>query len=106
MSIVSIRYTDHARLTRDIAKAVRKLGKDVVRVRYSFGEDWSGDPCVNFRIVLTDAAAKEERLWPATSRIERIVLDDIAFLENWGLIPYFNYRSKSEDAALKDPKWA
>jgi hypothetical protein len=103
--MVTVRHTDRARLDREIAKAIRKLGKDVVRVRYDVDTDWSGDPCVNFRVVLTDAAAGDETRRQSTGRV-RDILNGIRLWEDWGLIPYINFRSKSEDGALQDPKWA
>ena len=98
---------NYAQLTSIVDKAIRKLGKEVVRVRYNFGEDHTGDPSMFFRIVLTDAACREDTLMKVTGRIEKSLFEEIHLLEDWGLFPYFSFRSKSEQAELegKDLGW-
>jgi hypothetical protein len=100
-------FVHQAHLATEIAKAVRKLGKDtVVGVNYSLGTDSTGDASIFFRIVLTDAASQEDKLAEVTGRIETILYDEIRPQENWGLLPYFRFRSKSEQEELNDPEWA
>ena len=99
-------YVHQTQLQTAIAQAVRKLGKDVIHVAYSLGEDSSGDPSIFFRIVLSDAASAEENLTEAAGRIETILFDELRPHENWGLLPYFSFRSKSEQATRNDPEWA
>ena len=85
---------------------VGKLGNEVVRVKYSLGTDSSGEPSIFFRIVLSDAASREDGLADVTGRIATILFDEIRPYENWGLLPYFSFRSKSEQAIRNDPEWA
>jgi hypothetical protein len=40
-----------------VQQAAGKFPEEVVRIRHSFGEDWSGDPAIYFRIVLSDEAS-------------------------------------------------
>jgi hypothetical protein len=96
---------NQTQLENAVSKAIRKLGKEAIRVRYSLDSDWSGDPAIYFRIVLTDAAAREHVLFDVTQRIEAVLLDALRPRENLGLIPYFSYRSKSEQATSDDPEW-
>ena len=103
---VSTGYIDQTLLANAVAEAVQKLGGDVVRVRHSVGADTDGDPSLFFRIVLTDAASRKEALGDVVGRIEKIVFDEIHPYENWGLIPYFSFRSQSEVAVRNDPAWA
>ena len=105
MAIVPAGLVQQAQLVKVVEKAVRKLGKDVIRANYAFGEDHTGDPSMDFRIVLTDAASREDRVWKVASGIEKILWDEIRPLENWGLHLYFAFRSESEMAELKDPRW-
>ena len=94
-------------LANEIAKAKRKLPKEaVVRVNYNLGTDSTGEPSIFFRIVLTDAASKEDKLAQVTDRIAMILFDGVRPHENWGLLPYFSFRSKSEQEELNDPDWA
>ena len=99
-------YINHTLLANSVAQAVQKLGRDVVRVRHSVGADTSGEPSLFFRIVLTDEASREATLADVTGRITKILFDEIHPYEDWGLTPYFSFRSQSEHAMLNDPKWA
>ena len=101
MPRVSNGLMNYTQLTSVVDKAIRKLGKEVVRVRYNIGEDHSGDPSIFFRIVISDAASRDDTLMEATGRIEKILIDVIHPIENWGLFPFFNFRGKSEQDQLK-----
>src|SRR5258708_9314043 len=89
-------------LDASVREAVRALGDDVVRVRYTLGQDWSGEYAIFFRIVLSDRASKRDRLLPVTKRVTNQIVQRLEPVEQWGLIPYFDFRSQSEQAALKD----
>jgi hypothetical protein len=71
---------------------------------YSFAEDWQGNVSLFFRIVIADAAAAPTRLRNTTQRsIEKILREVKA--DELGLQTYFNFRSKSEQAELREPFW-
>jgi hypothetical protein len=106
MALVTTRPAKETRLQDEIAKAIRKLGKDVVRVNYSFDTDSTGDEAVYFRVVLTDASSREDKLSQTADRIEAILSDGLGLQEKWGLLAYFSYRNESEQKQLRDPKWA
>ncbi len=97
------RQTD---LASQIRKAIRKLGKDVVRVNYSFGSDSTGEDAIFFRLLLTDAASREGHIAHVMRRITTTLYDELHPQENWGLLPYFTFRGKSEQEELNDPDWA
>lgn len=86
-------------------QAIQKLGPEVVRVRYNVGDDMSGDRSIFFRIVLTDTASREEILADISGDITTVFYDEFRPYENWGLIPYFSFRSQSEQAARHDAAW-
>jgi hypothetical protein len=92
-----------------IAVAVRKaanlLAPDVVRIRYSLDLDSTGDDAIFFRVLLSDKASREDRLFETTQRISRKILDVVEPMEKFGLGSYFNYRSVSEQAELKEAIW-
>jgi hypothetical protein len=108
--MVPARVVQEQMLSKGVSRAVRKLGRKIVRLRYSVREDWSGDPAIYFRVVIPDAAAKEERLSDTTEHISSVVTDEVRPYENWGLIPYFSFRSKSEQEEIQqevnEPEWA
>ena len=99
-------FVNQAQLASAVTQAVRKLGKNVVRVRHSIGTDTSGEPAIFFRIILSDAASREATLADVTGQIATILFEEIRPYENWGLIPYFSFRSKSEQAKRHEPEWA
>jgi hypothetical protein len=106
MNMVPTGFVHQTQLANEIAKAIRKLGKDAVRVNFSLGADSTGEPSIFFRIVLTDAASREDKLAEVTGRMATILFDEIRPQENWGLLPYFTFRSKSEQEKRSDPEWA
>ena len=83
-----------------------KPSPGVVKWRHTFDSDWSGDPAIFFWVTLTDDASKKANLSEATGAFTKAITDRIDFLNDWGLIPYFNFRSESEQAKLKDEVYA
>ena len=75
-----------------------RLGPDVVSLRYSLGADWSGDAAIFFTIVLSDEASQRDRLLRSAKQIESAIDMQIEPFAEWGLLPYFSYRSQSEDS--------
>ena len=107
MPIAPIGFVQQDQLNREVDQAVAKLSKkEVVRVRYSVGVDSTGELAIFFRIVLTDAASKADVLADVTGRISATLFDELRPYENWGVIPYFNFRSKSEQDKRNEPEWA
>lgn len=106
MAIVPAGLVHQGQLDVEIKSAILKLGPEVAQVSYSLGEDSTGEPSVFFRIVLTDAAAREESLADVTGRIATLLFDELLPMRNWGLHAYFNFRSHSEQQGRKDPEWA
>ena len=98
-------YVNQAQLGDIIAEAARHLGPEVVHVAYSLGPDSTGEPSLFFRILLADAYIREDTITDLTRRINAALLDAIRPIENWGLRPYFNFRSKSEQDRHRDPDW-
>ncbi len=99
-------FVSQTEVSKALARVTRKLGKNAVRVNYNLGADSGGEPSIFFRIVLSDAASKEETLAEVTGRIATILFDELRPHENWGLHPYFSFRSRSEQAVRNDPEWA
>lgn len=106
MGITPAGLVHQSQLYSEIKRVIEKFGPDVVHAAYSLGEDSTGDPSIFFRIVLTEAAAREENLMVVTGRIASLIFDELQPVENWGLYPYFYYRSLSEWHRSKDPEWA
>jgi hypothetical protein len=100
-------FVNQTQLKQDVDAARQVLSpQEVVTVAYSVGEDWTDDPAIFFRIVLTDAASARDRLHDVATRVSSTVSDLVRPLEKWGLFPYFSFRSFSEQKTLNDPKWS
>ena len=89
-----------------VQDAIADLGPDVIHVFYSLGEDWTGDPSIFFRIVLSDRSTEGDELLRTTRRVSSQITERLEPVEEWGLQPYFNYRSKSEHDELREKGWS
>lgn len=81
-----------------------ELAPDVERIRLHVGEDFSGDPALYFRVLLSDEASRKERL-AAVARTVRERLSEDLQLDDSDRFPYFRFRSKSEQAMLREAIW-
>lgn len=104
VAIVQRGPIDQSKLRAGVRRAERALAPDVVRIMFGLAEDSTGEISLFFRIVISDDAAKPNRLRDSTQRIIAKVSKEIK-ADELGLESYFNFRSRSEQAALKDPFW-
>lgn len=104
MAYVPKGFVEQQQIESGVHRAQQSLAPDVVRIRYSIGSDWSGEPSLFFRIVLSDDVAKS-RLNEIAHRVALILLREVNS-EELGLHAYFNFRSQSEQAKLNEPAWA
>jgi len=102
--IVPRGLVDQGKIRTGVRRAERDLAPDVIRIMYSFAEDVQGNFSVFFRIVISDAISTPVKLRGATQRIIAKVSREINS-DELGLQTYFNFRSKSEQAVLRDPFW-
>jgi hypothetical protein len=93
-------------LDASVQDAIAELGPDVIRVRYSPGEDWTCDPSIFFRVVLSDRSTRNDRLLRTIQRVSSHIRERLEPVEEWGLLAYFDYRSKSEQDELQEKAWA
>lgn len=104
MSAVLTGILNKQRIDEGVQRALSALESDVIRIRYSVEEDWSGDPAIFFRVVLRDRASAPSRLHEVAQNIseaiEREVRPDLL-----GLEAYFHVRSDSEQKQLRDKDW-
>ena len=101
MPYVPIGFVNQQDIDAAVQRAAKALAPPVVRIRYDFGPDWTGDPSIFFRIVLADEAAKRPKLSDLAQTVELILLKEVQ-AEEQGLHAYFNYRSLSEQDNLKE----
>ncbi len=95
-------------LEEAVNRALERLRPDVVRIRYNFGTDTTGDEAIFFRIVLSADAAERSRRSrnrEIGSRVEEVLMEETRPFDNWGLFPYFSVRSEAEPPS-NEPGWA
>ena len=104
MAVTISPYVHQPKIEKALKKVLRAMKPDVVRIRYSLGDNFMGDPSVAFRVVLSDEAAEEPKLYETARRVRRMISDEVAPWE-LGLECYVNVRSLSEQEELRDPIW-
>jgi hypothetical protein len=86
-----------------ITEVVKEFSPDVVHIRYDLKPDWSGDPAVYFRVLLSDEASSKPGV--VSRKLEKRMEELLDFL--WlELFAYYNFRSVSEQAVLQEKSWA
>jgi hypothetical protein len=105
MAIVASEFVHQGAIETAIAKASAALAPDVVRIRYSLGEDWTGSGAGFFRVVLSDNASRRNRLRDIAKRVKATLFAEVQ-PDELGLQTYFNFRSVSEQNQLREPAWA
>jgi hypothetical protein len=88
-----------------VAKVLSELSPGVRRIRYEFGEDWTGQPVIFFRVLLSDEAATRDNLRRIAPLVESRITDE-CYAFDLGLFPHFNFRSEEEQAKAHEPAWA
>jgi hypothetical protein len=91
-----------AELVKNLNFVRRFQPAEIVDWDVTFDNDWSGDPAIFFSVVLTDEASKPENLRKVTTAFTDLIEDKVNPLNNWGVFPYFTFRSVSEQAKSKN----
>ena len=99
------RQVDEKQIEKVLNRAVKDLAPDVVRIRYSLEDDWSGDPAIFLRVLLSDEVVRPPRkLFPITEKIREKVTAELYPFDQ-GLFPYFSFRTLKEQKLLKEESW-
>lgn len=104
MHYAPLASANRQQIEEGVQRAAQALAKTVVRIRYEFADDWTGDPSIFFRVVLTDRAARRPKLHENARTVESTLEREVRPLE-YGLNYYFNFRSLKEQNELNDPLW-
>jgi hypothetical protein len=99
-------FAEQPRFEAAVKRAAQRLPGEVVSVIPTLGNDWSGEPAVFFMVVLQDAASRRDRLLNISNQVSQAIVEQVQPLEQWGVLPYFNFRSQSEQARLDQPTLA
>jgi len=93
------------RIEDGVTRAATALAPDVVRIRYSFGEDRSGADAIFFRGLPSDEASRRDRPRDMVGKVTSTVFREVT-PDELGHPAYFNFRSVSEQDQLKEEAWA
>ena len=90
-----------------VAKVASVLPHPIVSITPSLGTDWNGESAVFFQIVLADGTPRGQLL-NFTKQVSQAIVQQVQPLEEWGVLPYFNFtfRTESEQEKIKEPTWA
>ena len=88
-----------------VDEIARDLAPDVVRIRFQADSDWSGDPALHFKIILSDDAIRSDRLPEVRERVRARLFDDLGLSWSSGRIPYFRFRAESEQSKIREASW-
>ncbi len=84
----------------------QKLRDHVVRIRHTLDYDSTGDPAVYFRVIMPDSSLTRDKFLEATRYVSFVIEQELQPQEQWGVFPYFRFRSQSEQEAMQEPAWA
>jgi hypothetical protein len=84
-----------------VAEATGALEPDVVAVTPTLGNDWNGESAVFFQVILADGIPRAQLL-PLSRQISQSIVRQVQPLEEWGVLPYFDFVTQSEQAR----RWA
>jgi len=76
-----------------------------ISVTPALGTDWDGEPAVFFQIVLADNAGARAQLLALTKQISQGIVQQVQPLEEWGVLPYFDFKTQTDKAKMKEPAW-
>ena len=105
MAVVPTWMVDQKKIEAAVHRAEAALKPEVVHIRYSLEDDWSGDPAVFFRVLLSDEAVPDlEAVYPLSEKIREKIVAEVNPYDQ-GLLPYFNFRTVKEQRMLKEKVW-
>ena len=100
---VPVAFVRQTQFEDAVARVFQALSPQVVNVIPTLGNDWSGEPAVFFMVILADSATGRDRLLTITNEVSQKIVQEVQPLEQWSVLPYFNFRSQSEQLKLNEP---
>jgi hypothetical protein len=87
-----------------VAEVLKEFSPSVKYIRFDVGQDWTGEWALFFRIMLSDEVSRNGQLGDIATRVMWRTTDRLDY-PNLGMFPYFDFRSESEQAKLREPAW-
>lgn len=99
-------FAQQAQFRATVNRAAQQLGPHVVNLTFTLRNDWSGEAAVIFMVILSNAASQRDHLLRITNQITNAIVQLVQPLEQWGVLPYFNFRSEAEQAKINQQSLA
>jgi hypothetical protein len=99
-------FAQQAQFQSAVNLAAQQLRPHVMDVILTLGNDWSGEPAVFFMVILSNAASQRAQLLRVTNQVSNAIVQMVQPLEQWGVLPYFNFRSEAEQAQINQQSLA
>src|SRR5579871_4734379 len=93
-------FAQQADFQSAVNRAAQQLGPHIIDVTFTLGNDWSGEPAVFFMVILSNAASRKDQLLRTSTEVSNAIVQMVEPLEQWGVLPYFNFRSEAEQAKI------
>ena len=90
-------FAHRAQFFAAVAQAADALRPQVVSVEPTLGNDWNGESAVFFQVTVADGILLPQLL-PLTRQISESIVQQVQPLEEWGVLPYFDFLTQSEQA--------
>jgi hypothetical protein len=99
-------FAQQAQFRSAVNRVAQQLRPHVIDLTFTLGNDWSGEPAVFFMVILSNAASQRDQLLRITSQVSNAIVQLVQPLEQWGVLPYFNFRSEAEQAKINQQSLA
>jgi hypothetical protein len=85
-------FAQQAQFQSTVNRVAQQLRPQVNDITFALGNDWSGEPAV--------FSSRREQLLRVTNQVSNTIVQMVQPLEQWGVLPYFNFRSEAEQAKI------
>jgi hypothetical protein len=93
-------FANPSEFQAEISRVSKSLAPQVVRIDATLGYDWTEEPAAFFMVILADGATQKDQLYSISQRVSETIENEVDPIDTWGVIPYFNFRSASEQVKL------
>jgi hypothetical protein len=99
-------FAQQAQFRETVNRAAQQLRPHVIDLTFTLGNDWSGEPAVFFMVILSNAASQRDHLLKTTNQVSNAIVQLVQPMEQWGVLPYFNFRSEAEQTKINQQSLA
>ena len=83
-----------------VDRVAQSLAPDVTRIITTLEFDWNDEPVASFMVIVSDDA-RRDRFHDVARHVEASIEEQVDPHLEWGVWPFFNFRSQSEQTELE-----